>query len=157
MKRFILFPLLLLFALACQNAGQPAAGESREESATSAAQDTLSALQQAYGRALAVHDQIMPQLAHLERLQRKLKSGLDALQNERQKEAWQATIDSLEAAYDGMMDWMGNFRPIESLQKDGLSEEEILKIYRRQEAEIREVGRKMEASRLRAEGLLGGR
>ena len=128
-------------------------GACKNQAPATEQEQTASPLEQAYRQTLAVHDEIMPGLAELERLQRQLKTRLDSLSDEAQKAKYRAAIDSLEAAYDGMMDWMANFRPIESLQKEGMSEEQMMQFYKKQEKEIREVGRRMEAAKEMGEEL----
>ena len=145
MKHLFAFVLLLLAVQSCQNQASSAQTKQQEQPA--------SLLEQAYQQTLAVHDEIMPGLAELERLQRQLATRLDSLSDEAQKVKYRAAIDSLEAAYNGMMDWMANFRPIESLQKEGLSNEQMIEEYKKQEKEIREIGRRMEAARKLGEEL----
>ena len=55
---------------------------------------------------VAVHDELMPKMTTISRLQEQLSESLpDSIRSEQQ----QAVIDELEAANDAMMDWMQDF------------------------------------------------
>lgn len=55
---------------------------------------------------VVVHDELMPKMTTISRLQEQLSESLpDSIRSEQQ----QAVIDELEAANDAMMDWMQDF------------------------------------------------
>ncbi len=129
----LLFWGALLFS-ACADA--PSAGEKQQ----AAAEDVLDKY---YDRTLQVHDEIMPMMGELRRLERTLKMQADSLEGDVRLRYLQV-VDSLAVSGDAMMDWMARFRPVEALRSEGLGDEQIKAMYKQQEEEIRQIGRRME-------------
>jgi hypothetical protein len=72
-----------------------------------------------------IHDEVMPKMGTLIKTKNKLKEQLDAgtdLTEERKKDLRQL-INECDNAYDGMMDWMHQFKPEEHADDDETARE----------------------------------
>lgn len=69
--------------------------------------------QKLYEEVMAVHDAVMPKMDDIYKLKRKLKEQLSSgdLGEDRRQTIEQA-IKDLDAASEGMMEWMRNFNPL---------------------------------------------
>ncbi|MEM6316650.1 MAG: hypothetical protein AAF960_03215 [Bacteroidota bacterium] len=66
--------------------------------------------QQLWDEVMVVHDEVMPKMGELHKLEKQLKKQTST-------EAQQAAITKIEAAQESMMDWMRNFKPMRKVAK----------------------------------------
>lgn len=64
-----------------------------------------------YKEVMAIHDEVMPVMGELMALNKQIKQRHDTLENAQQKEDLQQLSAELEAANEGMMNWMRKFNP----------------------------------------------
>lgn len=113
MKHSILF--ILLFTLLSCGGEKPPYSPS-EVAAQSAA----------YGEMMEIHDRVMPRMGEIAQAQQGLMTAMETAElPEERKEVLTQTNEQLEAAYDGMMDWMGELSSLEEL-RNGTAHAEIL-------------------------------
>lgn len=89
---------------------------------------------------IAVHDEVMPKMGELRKVEKLLRSKADSLSEADSLVANRhvAAADAIEHANEGMMNWMRNFDP----NFEG-TEEEILKYLDDQKKSIEQVKQKM--------------
>lgn len=106
----------------------------------------------------AIHDEVMPKMADLNRLKaRMVEAKTDTLKLDSLAETQvDAVISQLEQAEEGMMGWMNNFKGPEKLRDTQLPEE-ILKYLEEEKAKISKVREDMLNSISAAEQLLAGK
>lgn len=110
MKKILFFFLGVALFAACNTAGEQQPSE----------EDNLAAQEQLWDEVMATHDEVMPQMSEIKRLERELgeyvgeESQLDAEMQEKINQ----TIQQLETAGEGMMSWMSNIRQLEPLRKE---------------------------------------
>lgn len=106
-------------------------------------------IEQLKTEAIEVHDEVMPSIGEIGELSRKLGAKRKALVGDSSDSALQHRlnltqhIDSLDAAYDAMMDWMDQFKP---KMDDSVEQDSAIRYYERQLNEIKEVKRMMNSS-----------
>lgn len=106
----------------------------------------------------AIHDEVMPKMADLNRLKARLlevKTGTLKLDSLAETQV-DAVIFQLEKADEGMMGWMNNFKSPEKLRDTQLPEE-ILRYLAEEKAKISKVREDMLNSISAAEQLLAGK
>lgn len=136
-EKSLLFLIMLSFVLACGNNGQ----EQTEQ-------------QQAWDAVMAVHDEVMPKMADVNRLTTQLRAkaaALDsnqtttkdvyynAVQSLERKEVYFSAIQSLERADEGMMTWMAAVRAPEVLRGERKSHAEIMQYLKEEQNKVNQV------------------
>lgn len=103
-----LFIFFCLSALACQpsSTNTNPANNNSEVKLLSPANDSL------YTLVVKIHDDIMPENATIASLQQQLKKALPTLK-QAQKDKLLPILADLQISYDGMMDWMNQFKNTE--------------------------------------------
>ncbi|MEM9260607.1 MAG: hypothetical protein AAGA62_13230, partial [Bacteroidota bacterium] len=124
--------LCIAFLLAACNNG-PSAAEIAAEEATAAAQE------QAYETMMEAHDRVMPLMGQITASQRSVMEELkeDELAEDR-KELLTAISEQLEDANDGMMEWMGNLKPLDELRAS-MGNDAIMTYVQQEAADIAKV------------------
>jgi hypothetical protein len=62
----------------------------------------------AYDDMMAIHDEVMPEMGTIHKLEKKLKAKIENTSNQDSIVILKATLKSLSASGEGMMDWMHN-------------------------------------------------
>lgn len=77
--------------------------------------------QEKWDTIMAVHDELMPKMSDINRLNQELAARLGALDSTKveEKRAILEQIEGLNSAENTMMDWMANVKPIEELRNEG--------------------------------------
>lgn len=111
-----------------------------------------------YKELMAVHDKSMPKMDYMMQLKGDLREQLDELREKEEIDSvrmqkLENTINHLEAASEGMMQWMRNFEPLNTGDK---THEEIMAYYEDKKKSIEKVSKDMdqaieEAEKLREE------
>jgi hypothetical protein len=132
MKTLLLIPFIVL--IACQ----PSA---KKEVDLKALKDEV----------FALHDEVMPKMGDLRRVRKDLMLQADSIQavDSAQAAILISASDELNAANEGMMNWMRNFNP----NFEG-TDEETLNYLNEQKASIEEVNKNMKESLSKGEALL---
>lgn len=103
-----------------------------------------------YEEVIAIHDEAMFLMGDLMRLKGKLQEKMDSTSMDSASAShYTKTIENLDAAYDGMMQWMRNFER----QEDTVAHEVAMEYYEEQRQAIVEVQQKMEEAKSSAEAL----
>jgi len=97
--------LLVLFLCACGGASKPVQPDA-SASPLSASNDSL------YALVVKIHDDVMPENNTILGLQQQLKAQLPTLP-EPLRDSLMPILTELQLGYDGMMDWMRDFRNTE--------------------------------------------
>lgn len=94
----------------------------------------------AYKSVMAVHDEVMPEMGTIHRLRKKLKAKVkEGMENDSiQTTAMTQMISELDAADEGMMSWMADFK----MPKDVTTEEQ-LSYLKKEQAKIDQVSKDM--------------
>lgn len=105
----ILFCIFSLFMMVSCDQGQTTSTSSSKEEkvATPAA---LLPSEVIYKEVMKIHDDVMPKVKDINRLQKKLKAELKAPTATTNKEEIQSILKQLDEADKGMWDWMGAFK-----------------------------------------------
>lgn len=84
---------------------------------------------------MAIHDEVMPKMADMNRTVRALRPFLEegALPDKNLKEQVNRAINQIEAADEAMMDWMGEVETLEDLRTD--KDHEAIMVYIRDQTE----------------------
>jgi hypothetical protein len=110
MKKILFFFLLSIFAIsACQSGEQKPSEE-----------DQMAEQEQLWDEVMAGHDEVMPKMSDIKRLERELGAMIgeeSALDAETQEKVGQM-VKQLAAAGEGMMNWMSNIRQLEPLREE---------------------------------------
>ncbi len=114
--------LLALLLAACSGEGNKAnAAEEKFDAAQVEAQA------KAYEEMMDAHDRVMPQMGQIAQLQKALINKMETEKmTDEAKIILKEPYNMLEMAYDGMMGWMKEIQPMDSLRTN-MSHEEILK------------------------------
>lgn len=85
--------------------------------------------QQAWDEVMAVHDEVMPKTAELNRLATQLRSKIATLDSTQQesKNTMMDAILAIERADEGMMNWMAEVQDPEILHGENKTHEEIMR------------------------------
>ncbi len=130
MKKILFFFLIGSLAFsACQSGEQQ---PSEEELQTQQ--------EQMWNEVMAVHDEVMPQMSEIKRLQNELKAYIgedSSLDAEVQEKVGQA-VQELSAAGEGMMSWMSNIRQLEPLREE-MDHEGIMNYLKEEKTKVDKV------------------
>ncbi|MDF9795592.1 hypothetical protein OKW21_000855 [Catalinimonas alkaloidigena] len=147
MKNCLTF-FMLVVVFACE----PSAKNDQESTKLSpeeTAQDSL------FNEMMAIHDEVMPEMDHIFRLQKKLKTLIDSLQNEEATDPGMLDSltnynDDLQDADEAMMHWMRS----NDFEFEGMEHEEIMTELASEKENIIVVREKMLNSIRKAEDIL---
>ncbi|RMF21838.1 MAG: hypothetical protein D6765_15105 [Bacteroidetes bacterium] len=135
---FVLAFFLLAFAWACSGGGEGSG--SSEDRRVEVRQEQM------WDSVMAIHDEVMPQMAEVNRLSRQLK----ALDPESQDPEVQELLQHLSAVDEFMMQWMSEFKQLEAL-RESKTHQEIMQYlaeeYRKMGQLKQETQRALEAAR----------
>ena len=133
----ILFLLTLSFFAACAGTGSEEPVFTEEE---------LAAQEAAYDEMMEAHDRVMPRMGEIFQLNRSLEAQLPAEGTEDSTAVEvRVMIERLANAEDGMMVWMSELEPLDSLRIE-LDHAAILRYIETENAEILQVEAKMDSS-----------
>jgi hypothetical protein len=136
-RLFMLLTLPLLFGLACAGTDSEAPAFSEEE---------LQAQQAAFDEMMEAHDRVMPRMGEIFQLNRSLESQLgEAAPEDSTTAQVRAVIDRLTQAEDGMMNWMSELEPLDSLRTN-LDHAAIMQYLETEQQKIRQVEEEMNSS-----------
>ena len=109
----------------------------------------------AYEGMVAAHDRIMPMMGQVTAAQRAIKEQLakDGLADDRE-DLLDAAYEQLEDAEDGMMSWMQNMKPLETL-RETMDNDAIITYIRDESAKISNVETQINTSIATAKELVG--
>jgi hypothetical protein len=79
--------------------------------------------QELWDQVMVVHDEVMPYMGKLNKIQKTLKENREALEDEELKTQVGKAIRDLEKADEGMWDWMHNLKQLSALRKDKTHDE----------------------------------
>lgn len=112
--KYLTIPLLLIALFACGGETSP---YSPAEIAT---QST------AYDEMMDIHDRVMPRMGEIAQAQKGIMNAMETTEIAEDKMlVFEYANDQLEGAYDGMMEWMQQLKPLDELRKE-TSHAEIL-------------------------------
>ena len=112
---FLLSIFVMTFSWSCNS---PITSENG--SATATLKEDVSPVDVLYKEVMKIHDDVMPKVRDIHRLQKQLEIQLKVT-NEIPKEKIQAVLNQLAAADKGMWDWMKLFRqPDKNLPQDSI-------------------------------------
>jgi hypothetical protein len=130
MKKMIFFFLLSVFAFSACQSGEQAPSE----------EDLMAEQDQLWDEVMAEHDEVMPKMSEIKRLERELtamigeESSLDA---EAQEKVGQV-VQQLSAAGEGMMSWMSQIRQLEPMREE-MDHEQIIEYLKGEKEKITKV------------------
>jgi hypothetical protein len=130
MKKMIFFFLLSVFAFSACQSGEQAPSE----------EDLMAEQDQLWDEVMAEHDEVMPKMSEIKRLERELttmigeESSLDA---EAQEKVGQV-VQQLSAAGEGMMSWMSQIRQLEPMRGE-MEHEQIIEYLKGEKEKITKV------------------
>lgn len=152
------FAMLISFSfIACGNTDQSKEATDTETNTSKFTADQLAAQQNLWDEVMAIHDEVMPKMGSMHQLTKALKNQwennteLDAST----KEDISIAIQELEAADEGMWDWMHNLKQLKPL-RESESHDAILEYLKEQEQSIILVREEMNNSMANAESILEG-
>lgn len=137
MTRLSIFAFACISIWACTSPNTPAP----KNSLLSPANDSL------YTLVVKIHDEVMPENATIASLQQRLKKQLPDLA-QAQKDSLLPILADLQIAYDGMMDWMNQFKNTE-LNEDEykkMDEAAIAAYLQQEQTKIETVAKNMRQS-----------
>jgi len=132
---FILLFLASIFVTSCGSSGSSLKKEDAQKEEES----------QLWKDVLAVHDEVMPKMATLNKLQRELKQISEkkkATVDPAKFENVAKAVQKLEQADDAMMEWMQGFQQLEALQ-ESQTHEQILNYLKDKKTAIKSIQKKM--------------
>ena len=88
-----------------------------------------------YKEVMAVHDEVMPLMSEIMALNKKLKEKAANLNNTQEKAEVQEMSSDLEAANEGMMNWMRKFNP----NLENMTHQETMDYLRAEKEKIEKV------------------
>ncbi len=141
MRNLIIFALWMfsLSITACSGGGHTAENnETAEDTATSAQMEE----EQAWEKMMAIHDEVMPKMAEINRVGRELKAFAETINQKSQLEQINLAIKNLENASEGMMAWMGDLQKLEQLRAEK-SHEAIMEYFNKETQAISNVKAEM--------------
>jgi hypothetical protein len=127
---FILFITIIHTLICCQN---------RDKNKVYAESEKI------YKSAIDIHDEVMPMMGDIMKLQSTLKSKKEEISDGETIEKIHVALQKLENAHNSMMHWMRNVTPIPTISEndselsDYPSEEEMLEIQQKSLDSIKEV------------------
>lgn len=142
--------LLALFLAACGGEGKQAeAGEEKFDAAQVEAQA------KAYEEMMDAHDRVMPKMGQIAQLQKALITKMETEKmTDETKVMLKEPYNMLEMAYDGMMGWMKEIQPMDSLRVK-MGHEEILKYLEGQKQSMTKIEAYTEKGLMVAKEVLG--
>lgn len=129
-----LFSVLLIF-FACQGNGDSNSGADKPaQSPTILLEDSLTSV------VMRIHDEVMPRMGEINRLQRQLRQWLQDNPHApaANREEVLSVLDWLSRADEGMMSWMAEFRQPANL-RDSLSHEDIVGYLQEEQKRVQKV------------------
>lgn len=130
MKKMIFFFLLSVFAFsACQSGDKQPSEE-----------ELLAEQDQLWEEVMDAHDEVMPKMSEIKRLERELTSMIgeeSALDAEAQEKVGQV-VQQLSAAGEGMMSWMSQIRQLEPMREE-MDHEQIMEYLKGEKEKITKV------------------
>ncbi len=104
-----------------------------------------------YGRALEIHDEVMPKMGTIMDLQKELKQKKEQTEDEEKIKKINASLQQLENAHRAMMNWMRNLTPLPDTDKiddpdPDPTPEEMKNIQQQSLENIKEVKKKINSS-----------
>jgi hypothetical protein len=111
--------------------------------------------EQLWEEVMAIHDDVMPEMADINRLTKEMD---ELLQNQKLSDLNRAqvleTMQELDKAGEGMWTWMNELQQLEPMRAKGKSHEEIMTYLRGEKAEIEQVRNDMRSSIEQGKALL---
>ncbi|MEM9990929.1 MAG: hypothetical protein AAF738_04140 [Bacteroidota bacterium] len=98
---------------------------------------------------MEVHDEVMPRISEVNRLSRNLKKMKDNIPYILTSE-YQKALQNLEAAEDGMMEWMVELQQLDEMRKT-MRHEEIMAYLNKEKERIEQVSKDIKGSIVSAE------
>lgn len=134
MKKQLWLVLLALsiIAIACGGGKQPA------EEAGTFDEAQIEAQEAAYRMMMDVHDEVMPKMGEMNQLSQDLKAQMENVEDEATKASIEEVRQALEAAHDGMMEWMQGMPRVAQL-RDSLSHAAIMDILQAEMPKVNQV------------------
>jgi len=130
-------------------------GNTTQEGSESGPSPEQQAEEQLWDEVMAVHDDVMPEMADINRLTKQMD---ELLQNQKLSDLDRAqvieTMQEIDKAGEGMWNWMAGLKQLEPLRAEGKSHEEIMAYLREQKTEIEQVRDAMRSSISEGKALL---
>jgi hypothetical protein len=125
-------------------------------------EDPYDESRQVYQEAIDIHDEVMPKMDRIMQLQKSLSMARENATDESLRMKIDSSLSELEAAHDGMMQWMRNIPRIPEFVPNGKEEggqdlqdpDEMREMQSKSLARIKEIQNKFEKSILQAEDIL---
>ena len=152
MKNLLILFLLSAFAFAACEGGSTNADQSDEPSA----EEAMEAETALYKKVMEVHDEVMPKMGDLNRVKRNLEQKAEEMPGQVDTVAVAQTVAAIEAAENGMMDWMqgiSKHRP-ETMREAGESHEAIMEALNQELESIEKVRDDMMSSLQKGQQML---
>jgi len=144
--RILLFLCLAIFLAACSTNNE----SGQEDQATPEQNEE----QKLYDEAIEAHDLVMPKYSVIQRTQITLEDYLEANEvDEALSNRIELANDNMEAANDGMMEWMAKISPVSKL-RETKSHAEIIAFWQEMTKEINTVKQQMEESLATGQALI---
>lgn len=103
-----------------------------------------------YKEVMSIHDEVMPVMGELMALNKQVKQKIDTVEDAKLKEALQQVSSELEAANEGMMNWMRKFNP----NIKNMTYEETINYLTEEKKKIEEVRKNMLSAKENASSML---
>ena len=147
--KYLAFLLTLTLFTACGDDSVSSDAELQRLEAARTAQNA------AYEGMVAAHDRIMPMMGQVTAAQRAVKEKMETkgLADDH-KDLLEAAYEQLEDAEDGMMEWMQNMKPLETL-RETMDNDAIITYIREESADITDVETQINTSIATARELVG--
>ncbi len=132
MNKIMRFPLVLALVLVLTTACNSGRKDAEEKDPVKS--ESNQALEK---EAWSIHDEVMPKMGTIHKRKSRIKEILEqnAQATAEEKQSLESTLAELDQAYDGMMNWMRNFKP----EQHNDSEETTRAYLEEQIKEIRKV------------------
>lgn len=125
-----------------------------EAAATGPSPEELAAEQTAFDAMMEGHDLVMPRMGEINQLSRALRAQLDSASvSDSLQQVYTQALSDLEAAEDGMMEWMGAIQPLDSLRANG-NHTATLQYLQAEKAKVDAVADQITSSIERAQALV---
>ena len=140
MRTIAFFSLLfMLFLWSCS--GNSASNSTADEAEPQKLEEQL------FDEVMAIHDDVMPEMADINRLTRQLDTLLQTNTfPEEKRPQVVATMQALDAADEDMYAWMNGFRQLEAMRNEGMSHEQIMAYLNEEKTKIEQVRDAMRSS-----------
>jgi len=148
--RLVLISLLGLLLWQCSG-NSDAAREQAETGPTPEEQRE----EQLWEEVMAIHDDVMPEMADINRLTKEMDALLQTQQlSDLERAQVIETMQELDKAGEGMWTWMNELKQLEPLRAEGKSHESIMTYLREEKAAIEQVRHDMRSSIEKGKALL---